>query len=95
MDRKRRIPRDYEEEFWDDFEEIGFQKVFYTDTPTVHGLALKIVYADGCYDILNSNFSVYIFPGKKWPYSHATQMHCNPEDFDRLIEKWNQMSNAE
>lgn len=88
------IPQDYEEEFWKDFEEIDFHRVFYTDAPDVHGIAIRIVYADGCYDILNSTFSVYIFPGKNWPYSHATQMCCNREDFDRLIDKWNQMSNA-
>ena len=74
------------ENFLKEFQKIKFSNYYIGDPMSVYGNAVKIVYKNGDYEMICSDWSEYVKDGT----IHFLFKYCDEEDFNKLLDKfWN------
>ena len=79
---KMKLSDNQVKEFLEKFQEIKFGKIIFGDPLTVHGIAFKITYDTGDYEIITNSWSEYV----KDDSCYFLYTYCDEEEFGELVD---------
>jgi hypothetical protein len=78
------LSKEETDSFLDQFQLIGFGSYILGDPSVVDGLAVKITYTSGNYEMISSFWSEYVTGSR----IHFVRKHCNAEELDSLLNRY-------